>query len=89
MPNTKYTKGRRAEWKVRDELLKDGWDVVIRAAGSKGPADLVGLSVATGAYIPVQVKTGPTKPRYPDPEDNVLGERLRLVWVHRGVMTWL
>lgn len=34
-------KGRRREWKVRDELKGHGWHLVARSAGSKGAADLV------------------------------------------------
>lgn len=42
MPNKKYLSGRRYEWKVRDEWRKKGY-TVIRAAGSKGPFDLIAI----------------------------------------------
>jgi Holliday junction resolvase len=35
-----YAAGRRAEWRARKRLEADGY-VVVRAAGSKGAADLV------------------------------------------------
>jgi len=52
---THYDKGRRAEWIVRDYFKSLGYTVT-RAAGSKGPADLI-------AHKPsliwlVQVKSG-------------------------------
>ena len=37
---TNYAKGRRQEWNLKKALEADGW-TVIRAAGSKGPYDLV------------------------------------------------
>ena len=50
-----YSAGRRYEWRSRDALRKRGY-FVIRAAGSKGPADLIGLR-STGGVL-VQVKSG-------------------------------
>lgn len=38
-----YAAGRRAEYEARDLLLSEGWPVVVRAAGSKGAADLVAV----------------------------------------------
>lgn len=35
------TEGRRREHKVRDHMAASGWKQIARAAGSKGPADLV------------------------------------------------
>lgn len=35
------TSGRSREWKVRDDLTLNGWELIARAAGSKGPADLI------------------------------------------------
>lgn len=39
------TKGRRKEHQVRDNFLERGY-IVTRAAGSKGPFDLVAISTA-------------------------------------------
>ena len=36
-----YANGRRAEYEARDILKAEGWTSVVRAAGSKGAADLV------------------------------------------------
>jgi Holliday junction resolvase len=49
-----YSRGRNAEWQVRDHLLHHGY-AVIRASGSKGAADLVAFT--TGRVLFVQVKT--------------------------------
>ena len=38
----RYAKGRTFEYKVRDRLREEGW-FVVRAAGSKGIADLVAI----------------------------------------------
>ena len=35
------TTGRAREWKVRDHLTTHGWRIIMRAAGSKGSADLL------------------------------------------------
>lgn len=32
--------GRAREYRVRDEMIADGWHFIMRAAASKGPADL-------------------------------------------------
>lgn len=52
MTNT-AVQGRRIEYAVRDHLIGNGYEVV-RAAGSKGPADLVGFK--TGQLVVVNVK---------------------------------
>lgn len=51
-----YHAGRRAEWRARDILKRDGYHTVIRAAGSKGPCDLI--AIAPEAIRLVQVKSG-------------------------------
>lgn len=51
------TQGRAREHKVRDALTAHGWTPIMRAAASKGPADLLlGHPVHGGALI--QVGTG-------------------------------
>jgi len=44
---TNYQRGRAFEYRVRDRLLKDGATYVMRAASSKGAADLIALWPAT------------------------------------------
>jgi Holliday junction resolvase len=50
---TNYTAGRNLEYKVRDALEADGYQC-IRAAGSKGKADLV--CIKPGEVLLIQVK---------------------------------
>lgn len=56
MPNAKYRAGRAAEYRAKRSLLATGYHTVIRAAGSKGPFDLIALS--KGSLALVQVKRG-------------------------------
>ncbi|WP_051275716.1 hypothetical protein [Desulfovirgula thermocuniculi] len=42
MPGRNYRRGYRAELKAREELERQGY-LVVRAAGSKGPVDLVAV----------------------------------------------
>lgn len=51
--NTNYQSGRAFEWKVRDDLTAQGYDV-IRSAGSKTKVDL--LAFKHGQILLVQVK---------------------------------
>jgi Holliday junction resolvase len=46
-------KGRRAEWRARDILRVAGYEVC-RAAGSKGPADLIAWNGVTIRFISVK-----------------------------------
>lgn len=54
MPNARYQRGRRLEYDAGAELEVNGY-IVIRAPGSKGPADLVALKL--GQTLLVQCKT--------------------------------
>lgn len=61
MPNANYLRGRRFEWRVRDQLRKMGW-TVLRTAGSKGPVDLVAVKAGSPVAF-VQCKTRPPTDR--------------------------
>lgn len=50
------SQGRAREYRVRDHLIKHGWDFVMRAAASKGAADLLMGHEEWGALL-VQVGT--------------------------------
>jgi holliday junction resolvase Hjr len=52
---TTYERGRSFEWKVAKDLTDNGY-LVIRAAGSKGAADLVAFK--PGEVLFIQCKTG-------------------------------
>lgn len=49
------TTGRAREYRVRDELVTHGWRYIMRAAGSKGPADLL---LAHPDHGPILVQVG-------------------------------
>lgn len=49
------TDGRRREYLVRDHLAANGWASIMRAAASKGPADLL---VAHPVHGPALVQVG-------------------------------
>jgi hypothetical protein len=49
--------GAARERRVRDHLIKAGWELIARSAGSKGPADLVMAHPEHGTAL-LQVGTG-------------------------------
>lgn len=55
---TNYTKGRAKEYSVRRALLKEGWDIVIRSAGSHSPVDLVAIDKKERNIRLIQCKSG-------------------------------
>jgi len=56
MKNIKYIKGRRKEYKIRNELLKEGYDIVQRSAGSHSPIDVFAISKEKKEIILIQSK---------------------------------
>lgn len=52
---TNYSRGRAFEYKVRD-FLKKSWPLVVRAAGSKGPVDIVAIRPETSGVLLVSCK---------------------------------
>ena len=58
------TSGRAREYKVRDHMREAGWECVMRAAASKGAADLLMAHPDHGAAL-IQVGT-PSKSLGPD-----------------------
>lgn len=50
-----YAKGRRFEWKTRDDLIENGY-VVMRMAGSKGNAKVDLVAVKPGQQLYIQCK---------------------------------
>lgn len=61
MPNENYQKGRSFEYRVRAKLLKKGWPVVLRTAGSHGEFDLIALNKEKKEILLVQCKSGKSK----------------------------
>jgi Holliday junction resolvase len=58
---THYATGRRFEWKCRDDLFDNGYEV-IRAAGSKGGSKVDLIALKPGQLLFVQCKATGTLP---------------------------
>lgn len=43
MPNHNYIRGRRREYEVIAKLKEEGYDLVVRTAGSRSPVDVIGI----------------------------------------------
>ena len=43
MPNSNYIKGRKKEYKIRNEYISLGYDIVQRTAGSHSPIDVIAI----------------------------------------------
>lgn len=61
--NRNYQRGRGKEYRVRRRLLDDGWPIVVRAAGSHSPFDLIAITpplpnVGPGIIELIQCKSG-------------------------------
>lgn len=54
---THYDRGRRFEWRIRDDLRKNGY-TVLRTAGSKGDSKIDLLAFKPGQALFVQAKSG-------------------------------
>ena len=61
-----YERGRNREYRVRDKLLAEGWEVVVRSAGSHSQFDLIAFrpprlehdGIKNGEILLVQCKVG-------------------------------
>ena len=51
---TQYRRGVRAEYRARDDLLREGYHTVFRAAGSHGPADLIAVGDKHVKFVQVK-----------------------------------
>jgi len=56
MPNKQYIKGRRKEYKICDELKKQGFQIVQRTAGSHSPIDVIAIDRDTRQILFIQAK---------------------------------
>lgn len=56
MPNKNYIKGRAKEYKIRTQLLKDGWDIAQRTAGSHSPIDIIAIDKSIKVIKLIQAK---------------------------------
>lgn len=88
------TSGRAREHRTRIRLEERGWRQVMRAAGSKGSADLFMGHPDHGAAL-IQVGTG-NKTLGPDARNRFLDDAelvgalpLLATWTHAGLRCWL
>jgi len=51
-----YERGRNREYYIRNLLIKKGYDIVIRSAGSHSFADLIAINKKTKEILFIQVK---------------------------------
>lgn len=56
MPNSRYVKGRKKEYRIKKEYEKAGW-IVLRTAGSHGFADLVAIHIENRTIRFIQCKS--------------------------------
>lgn len=56
MPNKNYIKGRRKEYKIVNDLKKDGWIIAQRTAGSHSPIDVFAINKLTKVIKMIQAK---------------------------------
>ena len=56
MPNRKYEKGRRKEYRIVNCLKDMGFDIAQRSAGSHSPIDVFGFKKSDKTIILVQSK---------------------------------
>ncbi len=56
MPNKKYVKGRRKEYRVCKRLRVEGFDIVQRTAGSHSPIDIIAISKYLKKIFLIQCK---------------------------------
>ena len=56
MTNKNYVKGRAKEYKIRNLLIKEGWDIVQRTAGSHSPIDVIAINKLTRTIKFIQSK---------------------------------
>ena len=54
--NKNYRKGRRKEYKICEELKKQGFDLVQRTAGSRSPIDIIAIDTGTRRILLIQSK---------------------------------
>jgi len=56
MPNRNYIKGRRKEYLIRDKLIKEGFDIVQRTAGSHSFIDVIAIRKSDKQILLIQSK---------------------------------
>lgn len=87
------TSGRAREHRTRDRLAETGWVPIMRAAASKGPADLLmGHPIHGGALVQVGTASkslGPAdRARFVTAAELIGALPLLATWTRTGVRYW-
>jgi Holliday junction resolvase len=56
MVNKEYVKGRNKEYKIRNQLINEGFYIVQRTAGSHSPIDIIAIDKNIRVIKLIQVK---------------------------------
>ena len=56
MPNKNYIKGRRKEYKICEQMIKEGFKIAQRTAGSHSPFDIIAIDPGTRQLRLIQCK---------------------------------
>ena len=56
MPNNNYLKGKAKEWRTCQKLIKEGFEIAQRSAGSHSPIDVWAVNKLTKVIKLVQCK---------------------------------
>src|SRR3989304_6922232 len=87
---TRYATGRRFEWQTRDALKTGGAVFVMRAAGSKGPADLVAVYPEWVWFVQCKVARPTAEERAKvQASASATNQRWAMVWKDGGGGDWL
>ncbi len=84
-----YSRGRKLEYAVRDELISRGYILVVRSAGSKGPFDLVAISPSDIVLIQVKASSARRKAAVEQLKKIQVPENVRKeIWVKVPRQDW-
>lgn len=75
MPNANYIKGRRKEYKIKNELLSEGCDIAQRTAGSRSPFDVIGINIDKKIIKLIQCKPDTMSKK---DQDKIRNENIKL-----------
>lgn len=57
MPNAKYIKGKKKEYRIVHAFKEEGYDIVVRSAGSHSPVDVWAINKLTRTIKLIQSKS--------------------------------
>lgn len=75
MPNRNYVRGRRKEYKIIQNLKKEGYEIAQRSAGSHSPIDVFAINLETKEILLIQAKPeGYKEKKYQEFEEKLNGK---------------